>query len=121
MSYSPDYSMRRRNQDCGCRRPQPQGPAAAGCGRNRQPQGTCGCANKPEMPMPGCNVRPMPRTPEMPVLPDCIDSFPVGMTYVPWQRWQNIYDVDHALMVGTIFQDLDYPWMVGGGCGAPCR
>lgn len=72
------------------------------------------------MAVPDCE-RTMPATPEMPFLPECIDSFPVGMTYVPWQRWQNIYNTEEALMIGTIFQDLDYPWLVGGGCGTKCR
>lgn len=120
MSYSPDYSMRRRNQDCGCRRPQAQGPAMNNCNRNRQPQETCGCRREPQMAVPDCE-RTMPATPEMQFLPECIDSFPVGMTYVPWQRWQNIYNTEEALMIGTIFQDLDYPWLVGGGCGIKCR
>lgn len=35
------------------------------------------------------------------------DSFPVGMAYVPWQKWQNIYEPHEALSAGTLFKDLD--------------
>ena len=62
-----------------------------------------------------------------PVMPEaaepcgCPEGFSVGMGYVPWQTWQSIYEPEQALKTGTIFQELDYPWMVGGGCGSSCR
>lgn len=39
-----------------------------------------------------------------------LDSMPLAMTYVPWQKWQNIYKPENALCAGTIFQDLDLPF-----------
>ena len=43
-----------------------------------------------------------------------IDQFPVGMAYVPWQQWQQVYAIDVALNVGTIFPDLNKPFIMGG-------
>jgi len=45
-----------------------------------------------------------------------MDSFPVGMTYVPWQKWQNIYDAHEGLSAGTIFKDLDLRFYGVRGC-----
>lgn len=45
-----------------------------------------------------------------------IDSFPVGMAYVPWQKWQNIYEPEQALMAGTLFRDLDLRFYGVRGC-----
>ncbi len=42
-----------------------------------------------------------------------IDQFPVGMGYVPWQEWQQTYPLDQAFQRGTIFPDLDLPFMMG--------
>ena len=159
MNYSPDYSMRRRNQDCGCNRssmpdnrpPEPgRGrPDSCGCGRPgghrppEQPSGDCGCG-RPSGPRPperpsgdcGCGRPGGPRPPERPSgncgcdRPDgkpggpppppprpeprrSPDTFPVGMAYVPWQVWQDLYDPDDAFPIGTIFRELDYPWEVG--------
>ena len=41
------------------------------------------------------------------------DRFPVGMGYVPIQRWEMPYPLNKAFMRGTIFQSLDYPFMRG--------
>ncbi len=39
------------------------------------------------------------------------DRFPVGMAYVPWQRFEGIYeDLDKAFCVGTIFPELNKPF-----------
>ena len=40
------------------------------------------------------------------------------MAYVPWQQFRNLYDLDHALQVGTIFVELDKPFT---GKGGMCR
>lgn len=37
---------------------------------------------------------------------------PAGMGYVPWQTWTQTYDLCKALMVGTLFPELDYPFEV---------
>lgn len=46
---------------------------------------------------------------------DAVDVCRVGMTYVPMQRWRDIYDPKKALSRGTIFAELDMPFLGGGG------
>ena len=41
---------------------------------------------------------------------EVLDSMPLAMAYVPWQKWQNIYKPENALCAGTIFQELDLPF-----------
>ncbi len=38
-------------------------------------------------------------------------GYPVAMVYAPIQEFENIYERDKALMSGTIFNDLDLPFM----------
>lgn len=72
-------------------------------------------------------ARPYPVMPECPCqrenrMTDCscqreekmtdrMDEFPIGMAYVPWQKWKGIYDMDKALQAGTIFAELDKPFL----------
>lgn len=35
------------------------------------------------------------------------ESFPVGMSYTPWQQWKDIYPTNIALVEGTIFMELN--------------
>lgn len=40
-----------------------------------------------------------------------IDKFPVAMAYVPWQRFDKMYDdLEKAFCAGTIFPELDKPF-----------
>lgn len=41
-------------------------------------------------------------------------STPVGMAYVPMQQWGKTYDDGKALNRGTLFPELDLPFMGGG-------
>ena len=45
------------------------------------------------------------------------DQFPIAMAYVPWQQWGQTYTPEQGLRQGTIFPDLDYPFVMGR-CGA---
>lgn len=51
--------------------------------------------------------------------PDTADHFPanmpVAMAYVPWQKWKDIYEPCKALESGTIFAELDKPFLGKGG------
>lgn len=47
---------------------------------------------------------------------DRLSAMPIGMAYVPWQVWREIYDAEKALCRGTIFQELDKPFQGAGGC-----
>lgn len=44
-----------------------------------------------------------------------LNSLPLSMAYVPWQRWQNLYKPEEGLSNGTIFQEVNLPF-TGGGC-----
>lgn len=51
-----------------------------------------------------------------PVMPEMPreDSFPMhvslAMMYVPYQRFENLYDPEKALTQGTLYKDLDLPF-----------
>ena len=51
--------------------------------------------------------------------PDTHDHFPadmpIAMAYVPWQKWQDIYEPCKGLESGTIFKELDKPFLGKGG------
>lgn len=36
------------------------------------------------------------------------------MAYVPWQKWEKMYDEQKALEVGTVFPSLDLPFLGKG-------
>ena len=42
---------------------------------------------------------------------DYINSMPIGMAYVPWQHWNEIYDIEKGFHNGTIFPELNKPYM----------
>lgn len=45
------------------------------------------------------------------------DRFPLGMCYVPWQKFENLYENEFvALANGTLFKDLDLEFL-----GRSCR
>lgn len=52
----------------------------------------------------GCNEK-MTRSDDY-----CIDQFPIGMAYVPWQQFRDLYDPHVGLSRGTFFKELDYPF-----------
>jgi hypothetical protein len=39
--------------------------------------------------------------------------YALAMAYVPWQFYRNTYEPDRALETGTIFPELDKPFMPG--------
>ena len=39
----------------------------------------------------------------------------IAMAYVPGQQLRNLYDLEQALQVGTIFAELDKPFTGRGG------
>ena len=49
------------------------------------------------------------------------DGFPLASVYAPTQVFRNLYDCDTALMKGTVFEELDLPFLglsvsKGGSC-----
>lgn len=63
------------------------------------------CMERKESPRCGCRMEE-----------DCLQSLPIAMSYVPWQKWRNIYDVSKGFHRGTIFEELDKPFLGRGGC-----
>ena len=70
-----------------------------------------GCMQRPQLPEPphtntgsscGCAV-------QRPMQPD----MPIAMAYVPMQRWNQVYDMSRGLTRGTIFPELDLPFVMG--------
>ncbi len=40
----------------------------------------------------------------------------LAMAYVPIQQWEKPYEIEKGLQVGTIFPELDKPFLGKGGC-----
>lgn len=38
-------------------------------------------------------------------------DFPIGMAYVPWQTFKDIYEPEQSLEAGTMFAELDKPFL----------
>lgn len=52
-----------------------------------------------------------------------LSGYPLAMVYAPIQEWKDLYDLDTALVKGTLFSELDLPFLAGnkgntssGGC-----
>lgn len=43
-----------------------------------------------------------------PVVSDVLSEMPLAMAYVPWQKFQNLYNEADAFKNGTIFKELDF-------------
>ena len=47
---------------------------------------------------------------------DSLAGYPLAMAYVPWQYLRSSYEPDKALKTGTIFPELDKPFLGKRGC-----
>ena len=49
-----------------------------------------------------------------------LDKMPVAMAYVPWQRWEEPFELNKAYRCGTLFPSLNKPFcettLFRGGC-----
>lgn len=117
-------NMPARSNNAGCPAPMPK----QNC-QNRTPE-PCGCT-KPQPCNNDCMSKPgnsmEARTPEcgMPkhhtsepckCRHDALEDFPLAMAYVPWQKWQDIFEPCKAFQCGTIFEELSKPFRGRGGC-----
>ena len=85
-----------------------------GCGRPYNT--TCGMGNQRELP---CARRTITGTPTASgkEMYTHVDHMEPAMAYVPWQHFKTTYELDKALETGTIFPELDKPFLaVGRGC-----
>ncbi|MBR3770549.1 MAG: spore coat associated protein CotJA [Lachnospiraceae bacterium] len=39
------------------------------------------------------------------------NDFPIGMGYIPWQEFKNLHDPEKGLHAGTIFMELEKPFI----------
>lgn len=46
-----------------------------------------------------------------------LEGYPLANVYAPIQEFVSIYDIDKALIRGTIFGELDLPFVCGGMTG----
>lgn len=70
-------------------------------------------ATQGQMQPPTTLPAPLPSFPETPSACQCIDNAPLAMAYVPMQRWSEPYNMERALERGTIFPELDLPFLMG--------
>lgn len=42
-------------------------------------------------------------------------DYVLAMAYVPWQKFSSVYETDRALSAGTIFPELDKPFLAANG------
>ena len=50
-----------------------------------------------------------------------LDGYPLASVYAPLQMWREIYDEDAGFHRGTIFKELDLPFVCGEKKGGNCR
>lgn len=72
-------------------------PTRCGCQNIAAAEASCSCQPKPPTDC-ACDCNDMP-------------GFALGMAFVPWQPWRNLYSTEQALWKGTLFQDLDLDFM----------
>lgn len=66
-----------------------------------------------------CRMPEVPREKECCHMPEALKEkdccfkreWPIGMTYVPLQEWRKIYQPDEGFHKGTIFAELDLPFL----------
>lgn len=111
-------------------------PAQSGCQPQMRPEPR---AIQPQMRLEQPQIRPAQMKPEpcgcqTPIMPASADSaispammpplctnvredrmsgMPIAMAYVPWQRWKQTYSLEQGLNRGTIFPELDLPFVMG--------
>lgn len=48
---------------------------------------------------------------------DSLSELPLGSAYVPWQRFEQVFEAEKGLMYGSIFAELVFPFY---GARAAC-
>ena len=98
------YRSTQENPRSGNMRSQNQGYTQSSMNRNMQSrvesEVRAGTYNRMNQRMDPCGIAGTKR----------IDQFPVGMAYVPWQEFKDLYDPHQGLARGTLFKELDYPF-----------
>jgi hypothetical protein len=50
-----------------------------------------------------------------------LENYPLASVFAPLQCWRNLYDLETGLSRGTIFKELDLPFVCGDRKGGNCR
>ena len=50
-----------------------------------------------------------------------LEGYPLSSVYAPLQAWRELYDEDAGFNRGTIFKELDLPFVCGDKKGGNCR
>lgn len=104
------------NTNCGCGSQMPPWPIQPRMG---EPGGMPARNVRPAYDMPPSGAVPpsgiRPAVSQPPFMQCTIESanMPIAMAYVPWQQWRQTYPMDKALSRGTIFPELDLPFVMG--------
>lgn len=61
----------------------------------------------------GAQQPAMPSALGAPMRDDPLSCMPIAMAYVPWQKWKQTYSLEQGLNRGTIFPELDLPFVMG--------
>ena len=110
------------NQPCnytttgGCPEPQAvQGCAACSGGSQQTCPPPCPppCPKEPTCPAPTCDngVSLSDSNCSLAARNDSMRGMALAIPYVPWQQMKQTYDPDRALQTGTIFANLDLPFL----------
>lgn len=124
MRYSRQGNMRQSRtmpgMHTGCPNPAPQMDTCCGDSEpmpkmNHVQRGDCGCSapagesreteRRERRISKGCGCRKE----------DPLYGMPLAMAYVPWQTWRDIFDICEGFQTGTIFEELDKPFVGRGG------
>ena len=104
---------------CGC---------GSGCRRGMAREGNRSCPPQSQA-APGSCMTPCPQPAPAPcaaprpqtVSAPCAASLPpVAMAYVPMQVWRNLYSACDALAQGTLFSELNLPFLGREGLRSVC-
>jgi len=69
-----------------------------------------------EEPYVGMPISSLNRNQEQYHMHDPLAGLPLAMAYVPWQCWCETYKPAEGWDRGTIFPELDLPFLGGGAC-----
>ena len=92
MQTAPQMNMQNRSQVNMSMPTQPSMAAPSAQAGAYVPSGNVNC--------PGSSIGPL-------------ENFPIGMGYVPMQQWRQTYSLEQGFSRGTIFPELDLPFIMG--------
>ena len=75
-----------------------------GCNQGQGMNQNCGCCSHQSQ---GTGHNRCCRNTDSSVTNDPLLGMPVGMGYVPWQQWGQVYNMCDSLRIGTIFPALN--------------